>query len=69
MNSPYTYRTVHTGFIRSATYEIMYEGGVIRKVSGVEERDVKDIVFLFNTAYDEGYCEGHRQGKFDATPV
>ena len=69
MKTPYTYRAVYNGFVRSATFEIMYEGSVIRKVSGVEEKDVKDIVFLFNTAYDEGFCEGYRQGKFDATLV
>ena len=69
MNSPYTYRTVHNGFVRKATYEIMFEGAAIRKVSGVGEQDVRDMVFLFNTAYDQGYCEGYRQGRFDATPV
>lgn len=69
MNTPYTLKVVPSGSLQPPIYMILYEGSVIRKVSGVEEKDVRDIVFLFNTAYDEGFCEGYRQGKFDVTPV
>jgi hypothetical protein len=52
---PYTYRE------KDNTFEIMFEGTVVRIVLRMLKQDIQEIVWLLNNAYTLGHIDGRNE--------
>lgn len=62
--TPYTHRYAGRELMLFEKWEILFEGQVVRTITGVDNDFMVHMIWMMNTAYSCGYLSGHTAGQF-----